>query len=43
MFTFGAVTFDLGATGILIVVLLVAVVTGIAWAVARSVTRKDDE
>ena len=44
MYSFGAVTFDLGAVEILILVLLVVVVASIAWGVARAVTgKKDDE
>ena len=43
MFPFGVATMSLGASEILILVLILAVAGGIAWAVARSVTRKKDD
>ena len=43
MSTFAAASFNLGAAEILILVLGLVVVGGIAWAVARAVTRKKDD
>ena len=43
MSTFAKASVNLGATEIAIVVLVLALVGGIAWGVARAATRKKDD